>query len=172
METLVDKFKTHFFKLPLLLTPKESYNQIVYILFFSDLIFLRFFIAQSSIIMSFLLFFPENTLDRPVYFLMRAFLPETTWAWLFLFHGLFSSFVQIMLRRACIVGFLFEGILGCVLWNTASLCMVFGVYPPPIFVGEYCIAFSSWLVLARYDVSRDQIEILEYMKKIKWKLLT
>lgn len=168
MEILVRSILNYYKQQPFFLKPRESYHQLLHTLFFSDLTLLRFFIFQASLFTSVFLFLPGDTTDRPIYHLIRLFFSEINWALLFLLHATASFISQFILRRACIFGFLFEGVLGCVLWNTLTICLMFAVYPPPIFSGAFCISISSWLILARYEPFFDQKKTAVFNRKGLW----
>ena len=120
------------------------------VLWGSDLIATRFFIATASLIWGFLLFWPGETFGRPTYDMMAKFASEPVWAILFTLHGVLSLYALLynIKSKSLLV---FDGVLGCLLWTGSCVAMLLSVYPPPAAISaEIVTAFASWWVLVRY----------------------
>ncbi len=126
------------------------------ILWGSDLIASRFFLALASLMWAFLLFWPGDTFTRPTYTLMGKFGGEWTWAFLFLIQGGLAlySLLYKSRNRILLIG---DGVLGCFLWTGSCVAMLLSVYPPPAAISaEIIAAFMSWWILVRYPVDLEK----------------
>lgn len=118
----------------------------------SDLLYSRFSLVISSLLWSLMLFWPGDTFSRPTYSLMGNALDEHIWASLFLIHSLVGS-ITLSTGKVNPVTFALEGVLGCLIWTSSCLMMLFSVYPPPAAISaEIVMAFTSWWILIRYPL--------------------
>ncbi len=126
------------------------------ILWGSDLIATRFFLASASLMWSFLLFWPGDTFARPTYSLMSKFAGEITWAILFGVQGLAGIYSIIHKSRNHLL-LISDAALGCALWTGSCVAMLLSVYPPPAAISaEIIAAIMSWWVLVRYPVDWEK----------------
>ena len=126
------------------------------ILWGSDLLASRFFLAMASLTWAFLLFWPGDTFQRPTYTLMGKFATEWVWACLFLVQGGLALYSLLYKSRNKFL-LLGDGILGCILWTGSCVAMLLSVYPPPAAISaEIIAAFMSWWILVRYPVDIEK----------------
>ncbi len=117
----------------------------------------RFSLALGAMLWGLMLFWPGETFGRPTYALMARFAPEEVWAALFCAQGAYAVYSLITDARGKFA-FLFEGVLGCMLWTGSCISMLLSVYPPPAAIaGEIALAVASWWHLVRFPfpVSKD-----------------
>lgn len=132
------------------------YSRLYRIIWYSDLKFTQFFISQAALFFGVLLLMPQETLNRPVYELIHTVFTDVTLASLFLMHGCVSTY-SLLQNTYNKFTFVFDGILGCFLWNMFIISILIGTYPPPLLPGELCLAITSWLLLARYNIKKDNV---------------
>lgn len=114
-----------------------------------DLTAVKLVLIPSSILWALLLLWPGLTFDRPTYSIMRELFNENIWGFLFGIHGwILAHFVYDTNTKWRTVYYL-NNFLGCLLWSSSSLMMLFSVYPPPAAIsGELVLSLASiWLFL-------------------------
>lgn len=125
-------------------------QRLVWMALESNMDALRLVLALSALLWAFLLFLPGDTFTRPTYALMARMAPEHAWASAFLFQGaaMLWSLVTGTANRTL---FVIDAALGCLLWTTSCVAMLFAVFPVPAAISaEIVSAFASWWVMARY----------------------
>lgn len=118
----------------------------------SDMIALRFLIAEASILWWVLLAFGGNY-EIPVFDLLRQFYGPTAVGGLFLGHGL-SSFIALFSKHHIRYFNLFSDMLGSVLWTGCAVFLMLSEHPMPAHLSaEVSLALGSWWCLVRrmYD---------------------
>ena len=121
-----------------------------YLFLHSDVEPLRFFIALSSLLWGFLLFWPGETFDRQTYALMGQMAPETAWAIAHLVHGV-TAVGSIFSGAKGRLVWVLDPILGCLLWTTSAVAMMASVFPVPAAIAPHIVgAAVSWWLLVRY----------------------
>jgi lipopolysaccharide export LptBFGC system permease protein LptF len=116
----------------------------------SDVEPLRFFIACGSLLWAVLLMLPGDSFSRPTYAYMKALAPEHMWALAHLVHAVVSVTSLLTGIKSRLVWVL-DPILGCLLWTTSGIAMLFSVYPVPAAIAPHLIgAIAAWWLLVRY----------------------
>ena len=118
----------------------------------SDLHASKFFLALSSILMSLLLFWPNDLFSKQTYSVMKYIANEHVWATAFLLHGLISLW-SLLKSRNTAVFFLLGALLGCVLWSSSCIAILVSGYPLTAAIStNISTAFASWWILVRYSL--------------------
>jgi uncharacterized membrane protein HdeD (DUF308 family) len=129
------------------------------IIWHSDLLTTRVSIAIGSLVWGLLLLWPGELFvpARTTYRLMAEIASEQAWGVAFLCHGMIAM-ITLLQNKACRTSYLFDALLGCTLWTTATLaCFAShwkaGVYyaPPAAMSAEVSLMLASWWYLARWD---------------------
>lgn len=127
-----------------------------FILWQTDLVGTRFFLAFGAIWWGILLLWEGETFSRPTYSLMATFASETVWGILFLLQGILAG-IGLVLNKNNKPLFILDALLGCVLWTVSCLAMLWAVSPPPAAISsEISAAFAAWWVLVRYKVGDNK----------------
>lgn len=114
----------------------------------------RFTLTLAACLWSVMLFWSGDTFDRQTYSVMASIAGELTWATLFGLQGI-CAFYSLLAEKKNRFLFIFDAVLGCLLWSSSCIAMLMSVYPPPAAIGaEIAAAFSSWLVLVRFSVDK------------------
>ena len=98
---------------------------------------------------------------RTTYAIMATIMGEWQWASLFALQGVVAILAVLYNIRTRLVLWV-EGILGCVLWTTATISC-FGSHfrswetynPPAAMAAELMLTLGAWWVLVRYKVESD-----------------
>ena len=129
-------------------------HRIGYLFMHSDLEALRFFVAASSLLWGVMLALPGTTFDRQTYELMAAVAPELAWAVAHFLHA-GAAIWALLSGRNGKIWFIASPVLGCLIWTTSAIAMLFSVWPVPAAIAPHIVgAAASWWLLVRYKDGR------------------
>ena len=131
--------------------PKKKSNLIEgcsFALFESDLVATRLSLALAELLWAVMLLWPGDTFIRPTYFMMSLVANEATWAFVFLFSGIYQVYLvaaqKVRTRQAELFAW-----FNAVVWCCTVGFMLASVYPPPAAIGgEVSLAVAAlWIAI-------------------------
>lgn len=118
-------------------------------MFESDLVATRLSLALAELLWAVMLLWPGDTFTRPTYFMMSLVASESTWAFVFLFSGIYQGYLvaaqKVRTRQAELFAW-----FNAVVWCCTVGFMLASVYPPPAAIGgEISLAVSAFWIAIR-----------------------
>ena len=118
-------------------------------LFESDLVATRLSLALAELLWAVMLLWPGDTFIRPTYFMMSLVANELTWAFVFLFSGIYQGYLvaaqKVRTRQAELFAW-----FNAVVWCCIVGFMLASVYPPPAAIGgEISLAVAAFWIAIR-----------------------
>lgn len=125
-------------------------ERIIWVTLEANMDALRLVLALSALMWACLLYLPGDTFSRPTYTIMSKLASENEWATAFMAQGAVMLW-SLMRGTANKWLFILDAGLGCVLWTTSCVAMMFSVFPVPAAISaEIISAMASWWVMSRY----------------------
>ena len=118
-------------------------------LFESDLVATRLSLALAELLWAVMVLWPGDTFIRPTYFMMSLVANEATWAFVFLFSGIYQGYIvaaqKVRTRQAELFAW-----FNAFIWVFTIGCMLASVYPPPAAIGgEISLAVAAFWIAVR-----------------------
>lgn len=127
-----------------------------YLLNKSDLLATRFILSLSSFLWGSMLLIPGDTFDRPMFAVISKIMPEEIWGILFFAHAV-AALCSLFIGMHKKVLLILDSILGCFLWTSITLGMLFSLLytdgfqtAPAATSPSIILTLVSWWLLARY----------------------
>lgn len=126
-------------------------------LFDSDLIATRLALFLAEALWAIMLFWPGDTFARPTYSWMGDVAPEPVWALAFAASAVCQLSIVIYEQQDKAWAHVFA-VWNALLWWSAIVLMLAGVYPPPAAIGgEAALAVSAlWIAVRPLIISRGE----------------
>ena len=147
--------------------------RVIHLLWGIELLGTRFILGMSSLAWAVMLMWPAAAplfptkaqiiagQGRTTYAIMALIGAEWQWSSLFALQGVVALTAVLYNIRTRLV-LLVEGILGCLLWTTATMSCVGSIFhgwatynPPAAMAAELVLTLAAWWVLVRYKVEGD-----------------
>ena len=122
----------------------------------SDLVGSRFTLAMAEFLWAFLLFWPGNSFDRPIYTILKSIMCEDYWALIFLITASIQTGIILSNRLHNRFARSFAA-FNAVLWLFVVGSMTVSLYPPATaaMAGEMAIAITAtWICVRPYILAR------------------